>query len=275
MTSRVARFQKQVRRQGLWSAARTDIDDVIVRSVDIIFRRQSRPSLARIGEAVRRQVIDPGTLLRLVVEQEISQLGNTTAISPSRVPSRGPAHYPPSFGMEPNHLLVLQGIIRALRPTQVIETGVADGKSTRVILMALNELEHGRLTSIDVSDDVGSDIEPGLRDRWELVVLPKSHRRAHLEQVVRSRSPVDMFIHDSDHAYRWQAIEYKLALSVLRPGGVLLSDDVDASFAFIDFVRYARLEAFTLVGTTKVMGAVVKPMGGPWPASPLQTPRMA
>lgn len=46
-----------------------------------------------------------------------------------------------------------------------------------------------------------------------------------------------MFLHDSDHSYRWRMFEYTTVRDRLKSDGILLSDDVDVSYAFIDFMQ--------------------------------------
>jgi hypothetical protein len=70
-------------------------------------------------------------------------------------------------------------VTRALQPTIVVETGVANGISSHYILLAMHKNEHGHLYSIDIGEHGdASFLPPGkthgwvvpdhLRDRWTL-----------------------------------------------------------------------------------------------------------
>ena len=208
------------------------------------------------------------------LEKEVAALHPESPAS--ALPESSPPHlaYPAAAGMEDNHLDLIYKAVRLTRPARVVETGVANGRSSRAILRALLANGTGRLTSMDVASDVGGLIEPALRDRWDLVVLPRSRRRAVTRQCLLSQAPLDIFIHDSDHSYGWQSMEYRCAYSALRPGGLLISDDIDASFAFVDFVTRTPALAFACVGSRKVMGVAVKPPAiAAGPPRPPQSPQ--
>ncbi|MGZ4202976.1 MAG: class I SAM-dependent methyltransferase, partial [Thermoleophilaceae bacterium] len=102
-------------------------------------------------------------------------------------------------------------LCRHLRPAVVVETGVARGLSSRVILEALARDGGGRLWSIDLpplldrslGDETGAAVPDRLRGRWTL--LRASSRRA-LPGLVAGLSqlgtPPDLFLHDSIHTGR-------------------------------------------------------------------------
>lgn len=266
MTQRFARLQKQVRRQGFFSAIRTDFHEAILSGIEIFFRTELEPSLSELARSVVRQSVNSSEILGLVAK-ELSQTAAPSPNAPqtpevgglnSNSSSRLPYAYPDNFGMDREHLDLLGEIVRLTRPLRVVETGVADGFSSRAILQALDTNGAGQLTSFDVFEDVGSAVDSSLRERWELEILPKRGRKVFLSDRLSSICPIDIFLHDSDHSYGWQSFEYKIGFSALRPGGILISDDVDASYAFIDFVRRTRALALACVGSTKVMGIVVK-----------------
>ena len=140
---------------------------------------------------------------------------------------------------------------RALRPKQVVETGVCNGVTSAHILKAMQLNEAGHLDSIDVpplgkdaDDHVGEFIPDNLRNRWTL------HRglSARLLHPLLSRlRSIDLFVHDSLHTYRNMRNEFAAAWPFLRPGGVLISDDVQGNSAFQELVARADVEAFVVV----------------------------
>jgi predicted O-methyltransferase YrrM len=70
--------------------------------------------------------------------------------------------------------------------------------------------------------------------------------------------PCDIWLHDSNHGQTWQSFEYSLAWNLLAPGGVLLSDDVDASPAWGEAsISYLDNPAI-IFDTRKFIGVSVK-----------------
>ena len=75
-----------------------------------------------------------------------------------------------------------------------------------------------------------------------------------------SLPPIDFFLHDSNHTYRWQSLEYENALTHLSPNGLLMSDDIDLSWAFIKLVRDGNFSKVAkLLDSGKVLAGVRKP----------------
>lgn len=153
----------------------------------------------------------------------------------------------------------LYAVVRSEKPNVIVETGVCNGVSSYVVLLAINENQCGELYSIDYptfSDDpvpefqkdnypdshvfsaVPKDKEPGwvvpddLTDYWELR-LGKSQRE--LPPLLQDLGDIDLFFHDSDHTFPCMMFEYELAWEYLKPGGIILSDDVDSNDAFDKF----------------------------------------
>jgi len=149
-------------------------------------------------------------------------------------------------------------LVRWTKPALVVETGVARGVSSLVVLEAMDLSDVGKLVSFDVTDSVGQLIPRG-HPRWDLVVLGESHRQRELASLVRGLGPVDIFIHDSDHTYDQQHFEYATANASLKDDGILLSDDVDASSAFSDFAARSRGSAIYLLDEGKALGIWLQP----------------
>lgn len=145
--------------------------------------------------------------------------------------------------------ILLYSTIRRLVPQLAIETGVAQGISTFVILEAMRLNREGRLISVDLRrmtppDNLGKDstyvksnLEPGwlvptnLRGQWTLI-------EGRSEEVLPLRNDrIELFCHDSLHTYQHMMFEYSWALEHLRIGGALISDDISWNRAFRDFVK--------------------------------------
>lgn len=152
-------------------------------------------------------------------------------------------------------------LVRTLQPDTLVETGVCNGVSTYGLLLALNENGNGHLTSIDYpfhdgdavsehdapADHLGQAVipegeDPGwfipdeLRDRWTLRLGLSQEELPKLRSEI---DEIDFFVHDSGHSLPCMLFEFELAWNWLRPGGVLLSDDVlwDGHGAFDLFVE--------------------------------------
>ena len=175
----------------------------------------------------------------------------------------------------------LYALVRALRPVVVVETGTANGVSTSFALEALERNGAGRLISIDLPfvEDGGQSVvavvpgteigfwegtplppgrEPGwmvperLRGRWELRIGPAQEL---LPAAVAELGAIDVFFHDSLHTRDHMLFEYRTAWPAIRPGGVLLSDDVFQNDALPTFARSVARSW----GTYSGLGYIRKP----------------
>lgn len=149
--------------------------------------------------------------------------------------------------------------IRHVQPEIVVETGVARGISSRLILAAMERNSHGCLVSIDLYDgpDARVAVPEGLRHRWTF--LPGTGRRL-LPGVLAEHRP-GVFIHDSQHTYRNMRFELGRGWAALKPGGVLISDDIHENAAFAELL--AATDAPAVIGQADVkagfVGFAVKP----------------
>jgi len=132
---------------------------------------------------------------------------------------------------------------RLTTPEAVVETGVAYGVSSAFMLKALEQNGRGTLHSVDLPPlrreyerFWGVAVPDGLREGWQ---LHRGSSRRVLPGLLRETGPVDLFIHDSLHTRRNMRREFDAAWSHLRPGGILLADDVERNRAFADLRRKA------------------------------------
>lgn len=135
----------------------------------------------------------------------------------------------------------LYTLVRAAAPERVVETGVARGVTSRVLLEALERNGVGQLWSIDLPpqfDDLTEArdriIPPTLRTRWRF--LEGSSRRV-LPGLLDRLGWIDVFVHDSAHTERNMRFEMTHAWPALRSGGWLVVDDAHSNPAFADFAR--------------------------------------
>ncbi|MEM3573395.1 MAG: class I SAM-dependent methyltransferase [Nitrososphaeria archaeon] len=143
---------------------------------------------------------------------------------------------------------IVWAVTRALKPRVVIETGVASGFSTALILQSLSLNGRGLLYSIDVPNldpeavlpdgkEPGWLIPKGLKERWTFIY---GLSRDKLKPLLQKLGSVDLFLHDSEHSYENMMFEFKAVWPFLREGGILLADDVTVNTAFKDFVNMKR-----------------------------------
>lgn len=151
-------------------------------------------------------------------------------------------------------------IVRALKPSCVLETGIANGVSSAYILLAMQRNEKGSLYSIDVNDgsflpggkQVGWIVPAWLQQRW----TPRfGDARELLPSVLADLRSLDVFIHDSLHTYDHMKFEYEQAYPYLLHGGVLISDDALWNPAFEEF---AQAVAPPVVGVIRGVGVLRK-----------------
>jgi len=166
-------------------------------------------------------------------------------------------NYLDSFKIESGSAFIIYSIIRKIKPDKIVETGVANGVSSYYILHALLINGRGSLISIDISHEVGSLLTEEEKKNWELIVLSKPSK-AKFIKAISQIGKMDIFLHDSDHSFNWQRIEYNSAYIQIRPNGFLMSDDIDSSYAFLDFVEKNKCQAFVLFDKRKMFGIVPK-----------------
>ncbi|HUK59099.1 MAG TPA: class I SAM-dependent methyltransferase [Stellaceae bacterium] len=160
--------------------------------------------------------------------------------------SRGLQLGPASFGIwndgDPEFLRAIWCLARHLRPMNVVETGVARGLTSRVILEALERNGQGHLWSIDrppalapeLRDEIGIAVGSNLRPRWTYI---RGSSRRRLPALLKRLGRIDLFIHDSMHTTDNVCFELSHAWSALQSGGALVADDIDLNWGFHDFTQ--------------------------------------
>lgn len=151
--------------------------------------------------------------------------------------------------------------VRHARPEAVMETGVAHGVSSRVILEALNRNGRGHLWSIDIANPLnarvhgqeGAAVTESCRPRWTYVEGESSKR---MPPLVKEVGKLELFVHDSLHTFKNTLFEMEQAASVMPPGGVMLIDDIRSHDGFTTFARRHPEFNTILVSTLDGIGAI-------------------
>jgi Methyltransferase domain len=141
---------------------------------------------------------------------------------------------------EPGFVRAVWCLTRHLRPSRVVETGVARGFTTRFILAALERNAHGRLWSIDLppprspelDEQIGVAVPEALRTRW---VYVRGLSRRRLPRLLSRLGTIELFVHDSKHSKRNLLFELEHAWTSLTDGGAIVADDVDLNCGFHAF----------------------------------------
>ena len=170
---------------------------------------------------------------------------------------------------------VLYSLVRHVKPSVIVETGVGAGLSTAFILKALEDNGQGRLYSIDLPNyeetlasegriakavailpphvQQGFVIPKQLKYRWELLT---QRTQEALPSLLRRLGSIDIFFHDGEHTYENMLFEYSESWPFIRSGGLLLSDNITDNKSFVEFTesigrRGIRLLLTPLGGVSK------------------------
>lgn len=155
------------------------------------------------------------------------------------------------------HSLTLYVLVRVLKPEIMIETGVANGKSSSLILCAMEHNQKGRLISIDLPNKPGKILLDGgktntgnhnvgwlvpdyLKKRWDLLI---GDSKEVLPKLLININKVDIFLHDSLHTYEHVQFELNTILPKLRRKSLILCDNIDLGVgrAFNEFLNENNL----------------------------------
>ena len=151
----------------------------------------------------------------------------------------------------------------------ILETGVALGWSSLAFLKA-TEAAGGRLVSVDRPYPflighswVGAAVPQDMRERWML--LRHSDKRG-IPKALRMSDGYDLIHYDSDKTEEGRRWAYPHLWRALRPGGLLISDDVGDNAAWAEFCRSVgaplvvvrRRRAYSGLARKPELGAAVR-----------------
>ena len=155
-------------------------------------------------------------------------------------------------------LEVCYTIVRLTKPAAVLETGVAHGYSSAVILQAMEDNNLGTLWSVDLPmfrsgtvTSTGGAVPQRLRARWELHL---GSDRQVLPGLLARTGPIGFFFYDSDTAYESMRRTWQLVWPHLRPGAVVAINVVHANDAYLEFAEAHGLGP-TIIPQPKRRGA--------------------
>lgn len=158
------------------------------------------------------------------------------------------------------HSLSLYAAVRAAKPEIIIETGVASGKSSALILLGLEHNNKGKLISIDLPNEKGKILKDGartstadyktgwlvpdyLRKRWDLKIGDSIDL---LPALANSLKKIDIFFHDSLHTYTHVKKELSIIKPKIKKGGMIICDNINlgAGEALNEFLEKNNLVGY-------------------------------
>ena len=142
-------------------------------------------------------------------------------------------------------------LVRIVKPKLVIETGVAAGISSTLILSSLARNNYGTLRSFDITNKVGELIPSELRKLWTLKVLNGLSVKDKLRKEIAEVKDDFIFLHDSDHALKWQEFEISLCISTGKCRFFLI-DDVSPELAKFLKKRFSQNNIFLFQEVEKI-----------------------
>ncbi|MER3424423.1 MAG: hypothetical protein C4293_15605 [Nitrospiraceae bacterium] len=125
---------------------------------------------------------------------------------------------PKEWAGMPMHAMIYYVLVRLMQPEIVVETGVCEGLSSRLLLRAMERNGRGVLHSIDLpngNEELGPGkgrqinfLPQGKETGWMVPNHLRTRRRLYLgdakellPKVLLEVGAIDMFIHDSLHSY--------------------------------------------------------------------------
>lgn len=212
-----------------------------------------REALRRVMHAKRagawcRQHGQPRVATRRVAEEHPEAFAEASARVEATRPRLGGA----------GNLDLLYELCEDLEAVHVIETGVAHGWSSLAVLLSISRRD-GHLWSTDLpypylpnaAAAVGVAVPDELRSHWTLL---SGTDRIHLESAVAEAGQIDLAHYDSDKSYAGARWAYGVLYAALRPGGVLIADDIGDHLAFRDFAAEVGVESEVIANDDKFQG---------------------
>ncbi len=162
------------------------------------------------------------------------------------------------------NLPLIYTLCRNLKVEHVLETGVAFGWSSLAFLLALKDRDDALLYSTDMpypkrNNDgwVGCVVPEDMSNIWTLL---RGADRWGIPKALRVLNPLDLCHYDSDKRYDGRLWAYGRIWNALRPGGLLVSDDISDNFAFRDFAKQVGVDPVIISFEGKHQGVLKKPM---------------
>jgi predicted O-methyltransferase YrrM len=159
------------------------------------------------------------------------------------------------------HFQLVYFLVRHLRPTVVLETGVAAGWTSSAILTALERNGGGTLYSSDFpyfrleapERYVGCLVEDRLRANWHLGLKGD---RANLAEFLPEIDQIDFVHYDSDKTAEGRTYALETIAPKLAPEAPVMMDDIDDNTFFRDYAATVSARTRVFARGRKYVGLV-------------------
>lgn len=179
----------------------------------------------------------------IVDEAELREIQTHIGTATAALSARGGLPFPTFYNADSTLAQLAYLLCRILEPETVVETGVAYGATSAVILAALHKNRRGALHSIDLPPigDTGSRQHIGIlvparyRQSWYLQL--GASKRLLPRLLATSIRSVGLFIHDSANNDPVQRMELATAWRRMSPCSALIVNSIQGKVAFREFVE--------------------------------------
>ena len=124
-------------------------------------------------------------------------------------------------------------LVRTLKPSVIIESGVHRGLGTCVLSAAItkNRAEgfEGNLYAVGIDPEAGELVQSPYKDVVKLTIQDS------LDYLKTFDKSIDLFIHDSDHSAQHEFEEYQIIADKLSDESVIISDNAHSTDVLPDF----------------------------------------
>ena len=160
-------------------------------------------------------------------------------------------------------LELIYNICKHIEPKVIIETGVAYGWSSSVILNYIKKnSSEAKLISFDMpyplcknTSYVGSIVCEKFKTNWTLI---KKIDLLAIKKILLKVKSIDFFHYDSDKSYEGMFRMFKIIYPYLKPNGFLIIDDINDNMAFHDFTEMYSLNSYIIKLNNKFIGIIKK-----------------
>lgn len=160
------------------------------------------------------------------------------------------------------NLVLLYSLVKACDARCIVETGVAYGWSSLAILLAIKGKKGANLYSVDLpyltilNDEwIGITVPEELKSRWTLYRMADQEG---LPRAIKAAGQIDIAHYDSDKSPGGRLFGYQKLWAALRPGGLLVSDDISDNLAFRNFAERVNRTPVVISDGGKFQGILVK-----------------
>src|SRR3989344_74993 len=144
---------------------------------------------------------------------------------------------------------LLYFLTRLVKPTYIVETGVAAGFSSQMFLKAIHENGQGTLYSSDLfyfrlkdpQKYVGILVEDVLKKNWRLFT---NGDQVNIPQIKKEIPKIDIFHYDSDKSYRGRSFVIKQLESLFNKDTIIIFDDIQDNAHFHDYIKERGTEKY-------------------------------